>query len=391
MYFSPYIDAAGLHIPTYSDILNELLGQFQQVFGQSVYLGIDSADYQDIAVRALKINDVVQAVQLAYNQRSPLTAIGSGLDSIVKLAGLSRKPASFSTCQLVVSGTPGTVINEGIAQDVNSSQWVLPSQVVISGGGSVTVLATNANPGNINANPGDILIIATPTAGWTSVTNTVPAVAGLPIEPDSQLRVRFLQSVALPSSTRLDGTIARIAAITGVTRYNILENSTGATDANGNPAHSITCVVEGGADLDIANTIYANKGIGPLTNGTTTVTVTDPTNGFQEGVSFTRPSYIAPYVSIAIHPLNGYTTATDAAIVNGLVNYLNGLQIGEALLFSELYAAALTARPNPDLPLFSIRSIYLGTSANPTGTSDLSLTYNQVISGVAANIVLTHV
>ena len=135
--------------------------------------------------------------------------------------------------------------------------------MTIGAGGAVTVSAWAAQPGNVNAAAGQVSLIATPTAGWVAVTNPAPALAGQPVENDSQLRARQSLSVALPSKTMLAGTIAAIAATPNVTRYHVIENPTGAADSYGTPAHSITCVVEGGTD---AAAIYNNRGIGCYTN-----------------------------------------------------------------------------------------------------------------------------
>ena len=221
------------------------------------------------------------------------------------------------------------------------------------------------------------------------MTNPAPAVVGQPVETDAQLRARQSLSVATPSRTMLAGTIAAIAATLGVTRYTVLENPTGATDAFGTPAHSITCVVEGGADADVAQAIYNNRGIGCYTNGTSLVNVTDPYTGTVMPIRFSRPTYAGVYVALTVHPLAGYTTATAAAIQSALLAYLNSLQIGQTVVLSELYGAVLSVRPNALQPEFSIRSLTLGTASNPTGTVDLTLAYNQVSQANPLNIVLT--
>ncbi len=388
-YAPPSLGSQGLTIPSYSDILNDLLGQYQAIYGQNVYLGTDSADYQWISAFSLKISDLMQAVQLAYNARSPVTAVGSDLDSIVKLSGIARKAASFSTAALTVSGTPNAVLTNAIAKDVNGYLWDLPALVSIGAGGTVVVTATCETAGSVTAQPGQISLIATPAAGWTGVTNASAAVTGLPVESDAQLRGRQALSVALPSHTLLAGTQAAIAALAGVTRYNILENPTGSTDSYGNPAHSITCIVEGGVNAAIAQAIYNNRGIGCFTNGTTSVTVTDGFTGATMAIAFSRPTYVPLYVSLSVHALAGFTTATQTAIQTAIVNYLNSLQIGQNVVLSELYGAALSVRPNPDAPMFSIRALTLGTSASPTGTSDVTISFNQVAQGLTANVVLT--
>ena len=90
-YFTPYVDTSGLHIPTYADIRDDIIVQMKKIYGNDIYLENDSADYQFISILALKISDSYQAVQYACNARSPVTAIGAALDSVVKLNGIVRK------------------------------------------------------------------------------------------------------------------------------------------------------------------------------------------------------------------------------------------------------------------------------------------------------------
>jgi uncharacterized phage protein gp47/JayE len=390
-YAAPQITSAGLQISPYADILKDLLSQFTGIYGSTIYLGPDSADYQMLSVFAAKISDVFQAIQLAYNARSPLTAIGSDLDSVIKLNGLARGAAVNSTCPVILTGSAGAVILNGAVKDTNGNTWTLPGPVTIGPTGTVTVTATCSIPGPIAADPGTITGMATPAAGWTSVTNAVAATLGANTEADSALRARQAVSVALPSLTMLQATVAAIAATPGVTRIYVDENPTGATNANGNPPHSITAVVEGGTDLAVATAIYSKRGIGCLTNGTMSVQVVDPINGTTTPIGFDRPTYTPIFVTIQIHGLTGYTSDIVGRIQAAVVSYLNSLQIGESVTYSGVYGTALSVMPNLSLPTFSIRSLATGTSANPTGTTDISLAFNQVAKGIAANVSVTTV
>jgi uncharacterized phage protein gp47/JayE len=397
-YFPPVITAAGLSVPQFSDIQESLLTSYQSIYGTSTYLGNDSADYQWISAVALKLNDSMNLCQLAYNARSPLTAIGADLDSVVKLNGIVRLSSSYSTVVLTLTGISGTIITNGVVSDVNGILWSLPTSVTIGSGGTVSATAICQQIGSISA---DIDSVNNPvggyTAGWTAVTNPGPAVVGTPVESDSNLRGRQSISVALPSSTRLAGTQADIEALPGVTRVNILENQTSVTDSYGNESHSLTCVVEGGTDLAIATAIYDNKGIGANTQGATVPTMTivpvtdaNSNSGNVTDIGFVRPVYIPIYVSLSVHGLTaGFTTATQTAIVAAIVTYLNALSIGEEINQSSLYGAALSVMPNPLQPIFSIRALTLGITSSPTGTTDIALLFFQVAEGITANVVLT--
>ena len=269
-YGAPYIDDAGLHLPTYNDIRDDLVEQFKQIYGQDIYLENDSQDYQMISAFALKTYDTMQLLQIVYNNRSPKTAVGTGLDAIVKLNGIARKDASYSTCVLTLTGTIGTIIANGVVEDEAGLSWNLPSNVRFNTG-TIEVTAQCETIGAVEALPGSITKIKNPQKGWLTATNTVPAIVGKPVETDEELRYRQSISTAIPSQNMLNSTIAGIASVSGVKRYKVYDNDSNETDKNGIPGHSIAAVVEGGLDADIAEQIYLRKGPGGGTYGTTSM------------------------------------------------------------------------------------------------------------------------
>jgi Baseplate J-like protein len=405
-YAPPTIGTTGLTIPQYADILNLFLSNFQTIYGSTVDLEPSTPDYQFLSIIALAISDNAQLSQLVFNNMSPNFAIGAGLSSLVKLNGLARKVATASTCSVILTGTAGTVVTNGIVQDINGNDWNLPASVTIGSGGTVTVTATCNIVGAINITaPNQITSIQTPTAGWTSVNNgSNVAALGQPIETDAQLRARQAVSQELPSISPVAGTVAAIAAVLGVTRYYLEENPTGSTDANGCPPHSITAVVEGGSLANVAFAIYSKKTIGCATNGdisgspiseTQSVVVTDPNSGNTETINFIQPpAYVPIFIIVNAHPVAGGTlTATQvSAIQAALVAYLNSLQIGAVISYGELIAAAASVNANPDVPAISIRSpFFFGTAASPSTSTDIQLGFYQAAQGITANISVTSV
>ena len=386
-YFAPYIDAAGLHIPSYSDIRDQLTANAKTIFGVDIYLGIDSQDYQWISAVASIIYDSFLTSQAVYNTRGPSTAIGSPLDIIVKLNGIKRQSAVYSTCYVTLTGTAGTTITNGIVGDVNGNNWSLTSPVIIGSNGQATALATCQTVGTISANIGDINKIVTPTYGWTSVTNAAAATVGSNAETDAQLRSRQAISTAQPSRTVLEGLKGAIAAVTGVGRFVVYENDTSATDANGLPAHSITAVVENGLDADIAQAIFTRKAPGCYTNGDVIVSITDQ-YGVAVTIRFYRPIYVDIDVTVNVKQLTGYTTQTTTDIQNAVAAYISSLAIGDDLSVSSLWGAALSANSVPYKPLFSITSLTAARHSGVQGTADLVIAFNEVTRGNVANIVV---
>ena len=368
-YSKPYVDSSGLHVPVYDDILTDLITNVQSIYGSDIYLENDSADYQLLSIFALKVHDAMQAIQLVYNSRSPVNAVGAALDSIVKLNGIRRKTPSYSTCQVTLTGTSGTVVSNGVVQDLSGYKWDLPATVNIGSGGTATVTATCETIGAINAAIGDITQIVTPTSGWTSVTNAAAAIAGQPVESDSELRGRQAISTELPSHSMFAGTVAAVANVSGVTRYKGYENNTNITDGDGVPGHSIAMVVEGGDDDDVAFAIYANKSAGCGTYGTTTVPVLDPYYELTIDIDFFRPTYVDIFLTLTITPLTGYTSAIADDIEEALADYLDTLEIGEDLTLSALYAVAMGVTELKS-PAFSITAL----TAGKQGLASVSVT-----------------
>jgi uncharacterized phage protein gp47/JayE len=384
-YTAPTITGSGLSIPTYNDILEELVNEARIIYGQDIYLGTDSQDYQFLSIFASKAFDIMQLLQLVYNNRSPGTAVGLALDSIVKMNGISRKAKSYSTCPVILSGTALTLVNNGVVQDITGYKWNLPSTVTIGSEGTVTVTATCQVAGPISASVGDISLIVTPTYGWTSVTNSVSASLGSNTETDAELRARQSISVSLTGLTVLDSIRGAIAELPSVIRYKIYENDTNTIDANGLVAHSIAAVADGGTDSDIANAIFKKKAPGVYTQGTTSVSVID-NYGQANTIRFYRPIVIDIDIVVNVKKLAGYTDQATIDIKSKLTGYLNSLTIGNGITISSLWGAALSAMTSLSNPTFSITSLTAAIHGDAQGTTDIPIDFNEAIHGTTAYI-----
>jgi len=389
-YFAPFVDESGLHLPTYNDILNQRIQDAKRIFGQNLYLGNDSIDFQMLSVESLALYEAMQAIQSAYNQTSPVTAIGNGLSSIVQINGVERRAASYSTCDVVLTGNTSATIINGVVLDSAGYKWSLPSPITLQKSGAIyklTVTATCQTIGDISALPGDISTIDTPVRGWTDVTNLVAAIEGSPVETDAALRERQAASVSLPSQTILDGTYAGIASLDGVTRHVIYENATNYTTYGmlgvpfeGAPEHSITAVVEGGVIEEIAEIIYNNRGLGCYTNGDIITEIEEKEYGTVTPIRFYRPEYVPIYVNIEIHPLMGYAVEMLDEIKDAVNTYINSLDIGETLVVSSINYAIVDTMVDKTNPTFSVRLIEIGIAPSPMGEEDIGIEYKQVVS-----------
>lgn len=376
-YFDPYIDETGMHIPTYTDIRDDLLNSMKQIFGNDIYIDEDSQDYQQISIFAKKIFDTNALALLVYNNRTVNTAIGVGLDNICALVGIKRKPATYSTVQLVITGIASTVISKGQVSDQNDEhKWNLPEEVTIPESGTITVEATCNDAGDIIAQSNTITKILTPVYGWFSVVNNFNGSGGVDQESDAELRARYALATSAPSETVFESIIASLYTVSGVTRIKGYENDTGSADANGIPAHSISMVVEGGDDTDVATEIYYKKTPGCGTYGTTSVDIVS-FSGNTTKINFYRPTYKNVYVKVSLKKLSSYNDSYAYDIKNAIVNYINELELAETVYRSVLWSIATSQMKSINQPSFSVLNVQTSTDGSTYSDSDVSMLFNQ--------------
>ena len=393
-YQAPYIDDTGLHTNTYSDILDYFVNGVKNIFGQDIYLGIDSQDYQMLSIFARAVYDEEQCAQVNYQSRSPLTTTNAdAIDGLVTMNGLVRKSASYSTVTLTLTGLPYTQITNGVVQSDGGDRFDLPSNVTLDSTGTVTVVATAEELGSIEALANTVTTIVTPTYGWTSVTNPSPANVGQPIETTQELIQRQQASVALPSQTPKAGLEGGIYAVEGVIDFKVYENDTNTLEAydtsknTGGPANSITCVVEGGDSNEIAKQIDLRKTPGCYTEGDVEIDVYD-IFGSENKIRFFRPTYTDVYVELTITALPGYSSAVEDEIKEAITNYLSKFTIGNNLYVSQIWEAALSV--SPDLkPYFAIDSVTIGTSDDSLSTNNIIAGFKEKLQTSIENITVT--
>ncbi|ETS29987.1 hypothetical protein PTE_03317 [Photorhabdus khanii NC19] len=136
------VTASGISAPDYQTILNKLSEYFRQIYGTDAYLDPDSKDGQMIAIYALAVHDANNAVIAAYNSFSPSTGTGAALSNNVKINGIARHASTYSTVDVKLTGTVGTVVKNGIVRDKQGYSWTLPDTVSIGLHGYVIATAT---------------------------------------------------------------------------------------------------------------------------------------------------------------------------------------------------------------------------------------------------------
>ena len=370
------ITEAGITAPTVGQINQILTNLMQIIFGQDVILDDSTMDGQLLGIIAQAIDQSNNAMVKVFNGFSPTNSQGSYLDSLVGINGLTRKPASYSTVEVVLTGSPQTVITDGIVGDSNGNQWNLPSSVTIPESGEVTVTATAQTIGAIYSAPNSVTVIVTPFAGWTGVNNPNASNVGQEAESDASLRQRQSESQELPNQTLAQGIVAGILSLPNVTYCKIFVNNTNQTDSNGIPAHSISVVVGGGDVEAIATVISNKKSLGCGTYGQTSATLSSG-----EVIQFQPQVFVWFRIVINIAPTNQYNVNVTNAIKNAVMNYINNSNIGDSIWLSKVQAVANVSISEGG-NTYKVSSVTMGWSDSESGdvtqgTADAELLYYQ--------------
>lgn len=386
-YFDPYIDDAGYHFPVYDDVVAYYIEQLKLIYGSDIYLEPDSQDYQMVSIRAKMAYDLMHMQATIFANQSPSTCSGTALDARVEWNGIKRKSAGYSTCDVSLSGTVGTIINDGIVKDTAGKLWSLPSVVNIDSNPK-TVTVTCQEIGAIEAPVGSINQIITPVKGWTGVINTVSATVGAYVETDEELKLRRVDSTALASLNLVESVQAGITSIEEVRKCKVYENDTNITDDNGIPPHSISCVVDGGDDFEVARTIYERKGGGTGTYadsesaGFVEETITTST-GLPINIQFCRPVEVPIKIQFTIQATSTYISDTNvgtkAKIKEQIMEYFNDIGMGDDIYPSSIIAVAFQAIEDIYNPEFRITSnIYLARDGEtPAQVPVIEILYNE--------------
>jgi uncharacterized phage protein gp47/JayE len=378
-YKAPYVDETGLHYSSFEDIKEYYTDGAKTIFGDDIYVDDDSMDGQLISIFAKGAYDTIKCIEYAFNNYSPQTAYGVVLARLVLLSGISKKKSGYSTVFVKLTGTPFSIIHNGVVSDVAGNKWDLPNIVNLGENGVTSVTATAQKQGNITALTGTVTQIDTPTYGWKTVTNEYPASPASEVETDTELRQRQKVSVALPSQGLVEGTQSAIFDIEGVTDCIVKENDENVSvELEGFllPPNSLTCIVKGGSEKEIANTIFYHKNQGCYTNGDIEVTQYDKYNNVNY-IRFFRPTQVPIEISVKIKPITGYSSDVTDEIKTNLLNYIDSLNISKDVTLSALYSVINESIPDLKEPIFSVKDLQITKLNGDFGKDDISINLNE--------------
>lgn len=380
------VTTAGFVAPSLDDIKTSLENDLKAIFGAQIDLDPQSNFGQLVGVLAERFFDLWQlgaGLDAAFN---PDAAKGIFLVNLAALTGTIEIPASPSTVELTLMGTASTVVpkasvasvlnatarfetladatlaaatawqaltayslgdrvknstnpvriylNVGAGTSAASGGPVSTSSSIADAGATwrylgdgsafVDVAAECSVTGPVQGSSGTITAIQTPVSGWASVTNILDAVLGADLETDADLRLRREAELRATGNAALDAMRGDLLEVTGVTAATVFQNVGDTTNTDGVPPHAVECLVQGGADQDIRDAIFASVAAGIATHGGVTGTSTDA-EGVSHEIDFSRPTAVPIYIIVnliadaSLWPADGVTQVQNAIILWSLL------------------------------------------------------------------------
>ncbi len=394
---APEFTNDGIIIQTFQEVFDEIEESLRLIYGYDLALDQDTPDGQRIAIFAKIILDMQSfAVQLR-NSYDPDLAEGVSLDSIIKLAGISRNPATRSQWNLeVTTDRPLTLDIDYKVRDELGQIWEIASLSPVDLPlGTTTVTFQAENFGQVTGEVGFAITQVTVVIGVVSIISTVllgASSVGLDEETDEELRVRRNKSVRNPAFSTVGSLFARVGDLLGVSDLVVYENKESVFDPilSLNP-HSIWLVVDGGVNSEITEILVKNKTAGTGLKGSVIETFTEdllrPDGSIFKlvhEVRFDRPVITDLDVQVDLtkkQPLD----IIDEALIKERISETKHI-IGEFLESASLYEPAFTAGDNF---LLSNMAIRVTGSGNPFVETGLDAGADVKFKIEVANIAIT--
>lgn len=360
-------------------IYNAIADRLVAAFGSYFDTSEESPDGQVIGVVADLAKQCLDVAEEGYSQYNPNTAYSTGLDQIAILNNVKRFIDTPTTVTLVLDGVSGTNVSAGSkVKEENDNVFTLNDDVILPA--SVTATCTMSGAITIDANM--TWTIVDEVTGWDSVINPEAGYAGIDYEQDAALRARRANSTIINGTGPIDAIYNGLAKL-GLEFITIIDNDT-EEDVDGQPPGTIQVIVKSGTPSEIALAIYQEKGTGIRTYGTTSQTVID-SNGYPKVIKFSRPIDTTIYAVVNMKRLKGSSNNSATLVQTACIDYINQTKIGSIIVWSDLLSYIAS-----EVDLVSIKSLFIGRTANPTLADDIDLVSDEkavaATTGVIVNV-----
>lgn len=385
------LTGAGLNVATFTEIRAALIDEYKNIYGSDIDLSTGSADGVYVNNQALIINNLLNVIQVLYNNLDVNTANGVYLDTLCALANVTRKPATPSNASLQVENLSSSsiIISDATFVDQGGTTWKYV--------GSDTITLAGNETKQITVTCDELGPVAAP-AGWinntienlpVAITQENAANLGTDIESDTSLRARRNQSSGASGVTVLNSLSGALLNISGIDDVYIYNNNTSsnitAKDTTTVDTHSIYVVIRQREGVEIDDSVIGSiihekltPGIHSCdsncanTNGThksyeyPIVVLGQTISDAEQNIYWKKAIGVHPNITITITPLNYFTTDEINNIGATINDYLNKLPLSTDLTTNELIIEAVYADPLfKSRPTYNVKAVNITTATNP--------------------------
>ena len=330
------LNANGLSVDNYDTLLTNVQSSMNTIYapdGEPINFGSETPDGQMTNIYAQIGSDSRELIQNVYNSFDPDKCSGVVQDSRYALNYITRKGGTFTIQNIAITVNQTVTLNglDGNYNDLSAASytvsddagnlWYLIDTTTLTAG-TTSLPFRSQNYGLYQPVIGTITNQVTKVLGVTSVINSVaPTTLGESQETDAEFRVRRNRSTAVRGQNNNDALLGQILELDGVTDAKTFINIPSTPDYDSNITdYAVWTIVEGGANSDIADVIYANS-TGLPTYGSVLVNV-PAISGQVFSVNFDRDNPVSLYIQFDLKVENAGTNVNLDAIKTYMVNNL---------------------------------------------------------------------
>lgn len=362
----------GFLAPTYEEVLDSVIDDFQQRFGTDLVMTSNSNAGILARLIAWRITLLIQELQKTYYSAFISTASDSSLDRIGANLDLPRKVAEPSFATIQVETDDAYLIEAGeqfetddgvvfdLIKDITTSQnkdgkWI----------GTGTVQSVDTGDFT-NVLPNTITIVSNPDENIISVTNPEKATGGQDDESDSDYRARLImENVAKPGPSNA-GVKSALMNLPGVRQVNIVENPNADADKYGNPPYSVHVFCLGGKEDEIAQCLVDRVAAGITLVGNKVGLAKDAT-GTPQTVHFDYAKDKPIHARVHIRTTDEWDVDDGANYIKeDIASYINGLLMGSTVYLTKLYPSIYSIEGVGEA------TIEIGTDPEHLGSGDIT-------------------
>ena len=342
------VTSTGFYRPTIEDIINEKNKKAKAIFGEDFDTGELTPQGKFFRINAAAESKLCEIAEGIYYSIFPSSATGVSLDRVCKFANLQRESVSYAVHEIKVYGEQGYTVDAGTKfKNTAGVEFYSTMDAVVENEEKdgiyyaiVTVQCTE------NGVVGNVTNINATSKVNTNIDNVVYQSTlsyGTKNETDPELREKFsivTQGLGTNTAAAIKANVLRVAGVNDVI---IIDNNTDKdiaisdklTVASGSYAvivHSDDTTNE----KEISAAIFEKQPFGIKQSGIKTVMIKDDA-GIEQIVKFSYVEKVDIVVDVKCIIDNTFLSDGIQTIKNNITSYINGLGIGQKVIYSRLY------------------------------------------------------